>query len=143
MRCIQNNIRILGRAFYEDILHGYVANWRGSMKILLFDGAAETLELFGDVSLRAANPVAPCRVRSDGHKAFNVFVGAGAVESTRRFSGRSGNYVRKRGRRGTWCVAPGRGLVAASRHDHERRDTRRRISAETHSAEPCWPLCRS
>src|SRR5712675_1222829 len=107
MRCIQNNIRILGRTFHEDILHGHVANWRGSMKILLFDGAAETLELFGDVSLRAANSLGPCRVRTDGHKAFDVFVSAGAVESTRRLSRRSGNYVRKRGRRGTWCVACG------------------------------------
>src|SRR5258707_2812554 len=97
MRCIQNNILILGRTFYEDILHGYVANWRGSMKILLFDGAAETLELFGDISLRPVNSIGPRRVRSDGHEAFNVFVGAGAVESTRRFSGPSGNYVRKRG----------------------------------------------
>src|SRR6266404_2072790 len=109
------------------------------MKILLLDGATETLELADDVSLRAANPVAAGRVRSDGHELLNMFVGAGAVESTRRFSGRRANSAGQRRRRGPRVFNRERSLVATSRHEKYSRAR----SAETRSPETCSHLSRS
>src|SRR6202790_4818817 len=131
VRCIHNNIWMSGRNFDQDILHRHVANRSGRMKVLLFDGATETLKLFDDVSLRAANPFAAGRVRSDGDQPLNVFVSTGAVESTGRFSGRRTQGAGKRGGRGSRCVDCGRGLVAASHHRKDGSDNGRTIGAET------------
>src|SRR6267378_2041372 len=109
------------------------------MKILLLDGATETLELADDVSLRAANPVAAGRVRPDGHELLDVLVGAGAVESTRRFSRRRANNAGQRRRCGLWVFNRTRSLVATSRHE-ENSDNHR---AETHSPESRSHLTRS
>src|SRR5713226_753149 len=99
------------------------------MEVLLFDGETETLELFDEVNLRAVNPVAAGGVRPDGHELLDMFVGAGAIESTSCFSSRSLDSTGQSWRRGLRAVRRGRSLVPTS----DSEETRGHHRAETDS----------